>query len=302
MTQTLRIATRGSALALAQANWARAELLKAAGADAIDLLVVKTKGDRLQESDFKPDRFTKEIFTKEIDEALLRGEADFAVHSCKDLPVKLAAGLKLAAVPLRQDPADVVVARTSGWSEQPPPDAVVHTSGARRKLQWLHQHPRTRVQALRGNIDTRLRLLRSLPEPSGLMLAMAGLKRLNPGLSGFYVETLDWMIPAPGQGALAIETRSDNSRALEWARLINHDPSARCVMAERSFLLGLGAGCGSPVGALAAIGQDSVLRLRGIWWKDEETAPLMGEARGLSSEAEEIGLRLARQFKTHEPA
>ena len=242
----LRIGTRGSALALRQAGIVRDALLAAAPDVRVNLEVIRTEGDA--QRDALLDRLgRKGVFTAQIEAALLDGKVDLAVHSLKDLPTGETNGLVLAALPPREDPADALVARTGGGLADLPRGARVLTGSPRRRAQLLHLRPDLLVENVRGNVETRLsKLERSGAD--GVVLACAALRRLD--LAGRISERFDprKFLPAPGQGAIAVQARSDAAAALELCRMIDHAPTRLAVTAERAFLEALGGGCRAPAG------------------------------------------------------
>jgi len=249
----IRIGTRGSALALWQAN----HIAGLIGKDRTEIVTIKTKGDRVQNVTF--DKMEgKGFFTKEIEEALLAGEVDCAVHSLKDLPVEDTAGLVLAAVTAREDPSDVLLVRGDrydpGNTIPMVASAVVGTSSLRRAAQLTYEMPTVTVKPLRGNVPTRVRRLRE-KKFDAIILARAGLKRLAIDLTGFVEFTLpySYFLPAPGQGALAIQVRRGDETTSAALRFLNDADTARAVTAERAFLNRFGAGCHVPLGALAHV-------------------------------------------------
>jgi hydroxymethylbilane synthase len=245
----LRIGTRGSALALWQTERVRS-LLAAAGHEA-EPVEIKTTGDLAPEVPLSQIG-SRALFTKQIDDALLEGRVDLAVHSLKDLPTQLPAGIVIGAVGQREDPRDALIARNHlGW-EALPHGAVVGTSSLRRRAQLLYHRPDLQVVDLRGNVDTRLAKLDRNPEWSAIVLATAGLVRL--GLSHRIGERLApaLLMPAPGQGALAVTVREGDRNVLAAVRKAAHDPeTALLVAAERGFLSRLEGGCQVPIAAYA---------------------------------------------------
>nr|WP_309604937.1 hydroxymethylbilane synthase [Phenylobacterium sp.] len=253
----VRIGARGSKLSLAQAGHMQRRIAAALGADPADLaqveavaplIVITTTGDRVQ------DRRLLEIggkgmFTKEIEEALLGGRIDCAVHSLKDIPALLPDGLCIAAIPEREDPRDAFLSLKAERLEDLPRNAVLGTASLRRQAQALHRRPDLDVQMLRGNVDTRLAKLEA-GVADAILLAFAGLKRL--GLDHLPQSLIDPVEcpPAPGQGALAIETRLADCEAA-WVRAIRHGPSVVAVAAERGALAALEGSCKTAIGAYA---------------------------------------------------
>ncbi len=246
-SRILRIATRRSALARWQAEWV-ARRLRAIGAE-VEIVPVVTEGDRSQRGPVQPLE-GRGVFTREIQTAVLDDRADLAVHSMKDLPTDPVEGIALAAVPLRGPVADVLVTRSGVRLEELPQGALVGTGSLRRQAQLKHARPDLRLEAIRGNVDTRLRKLdRGLVE--AVVLAEAGLQRL--GLARRIEHRLppDVMLPAVGQGALAIETRADDKEVRHWAAALDHAPSRAAVLAERTMLAMLQGGCLAPIAAWA---------------------------------------------------
>ena len=242
------IGSRGSQLALWQARHI-ASLLNV----ETRIEIIKTTGDKIQDVPLS-EVGGKGLFTKEIEEALLDHRIDLAVHSLKDMQSKLPAGLTLAAIPEREDPRDALVGAPLKEG------ARVGTSSLRRRVQLMSMHRNLSIESLRGNVDTRLRKL-DAGEYDTIILAAAGLRRL--GWENRISERIpvDVMIPAVGQGALAIETRDDAGEAYQIARTLNHDPSRIAITAERAFLAVFGGGCQVPIGAHATIdGKDIYLR------------------------------------------
>jgi len=257
----LRVGTRGSALALWQTERIR-RLLAEAG-HPTERIEIRTTGDMVQDVPLARIGSTA-LFTRQIDEALLAGRIDIAVHSLKDLPTVLPDGIALAAVSEREDPSDALVGRGPiRWADLPP-HGTVATSSIRRKAQLLHARPDLRISDLRGNVDTRLRKLDAADGWSAILLAAAGLLRL--GLGHRIGERLppEVMLPAPGQGALAVTARVDDLGAIEAARsAVHHPPSALAVSAERAFLRRMEGGCQVPVAARAVLEAGDTLRLHG---------------------------------------
>jgi hydroxymethylbilane synthase len=253
----LRLGTRGSDLARSQAEWVRTAL--AARGVAAELVIVRTRGDA--EVDRPLHQLEgKGFFTKELEDALLDGRIDVAVHSLKDLPTRLPDALALAAVPPRADPAEVLVARVAGVRAiaELPAGARIGTSSLRRMAQLRYLRPDLEIVALRGNVPTRVRKVRE--GAGGLaaaLLAQAGLERLR--LTDAIAARLDPLevMPAPGQGALGLELRSDDARTRRALAPLEHPPSAEQVAAERSLLAALEGGCQAPVAAYCGAGDGS---------------------------------------------
>ncbi len=247
MTQ-LRLGTRGSRLALAQSGQVGRTLEERLPDLSIELVKIRTSGDRIQDVPLGP-HLGQSFFTKEIEQALLDGRVDLAVHSCKDLATSLPAGLVLAAVPKREDPRDALVSR-SGTLEELPAGARVGTSSMRRKGFLAALRPDLTLHDQRGNVPTRVEAVDD-GTVEAVVLAVSGLRRL--GLDHRITEILDpeIMLPAAAQGALALQSRADDQRTREVVRILDHGPSHAEVIAERACLRRLEAGCQAPVGVLA---------------------------------------------------
>jgi hydroxymethylbilane synthase len=250
---TIRIGTRGSPLALAQASEVqrRLEAAHGAGRHVFEIRAIKTTGDRIQDRPLA-DAGGKGLFTKEIEEVLLAGDVDIAVHSMKDMPTELPAGLTVACFLPREDVRDAFIGHTAASLGDLPQGAVVATSSLRRQAQVKHLRPDLAVVAMRGNVETRLRKLQD-GVADATLLAMAGLKRLGLADRVTAPMSTEDMLPAVAQGAIGIETRADD---LVMARLlapINHEPTALAVTAERAFLAKLEGSCRTPIAALAEL-------------------------------------------------
>ncbi|WP_457633293.1 hydroxymethylbilane synthase [Oceanithermus desulfurans] len=281
------VGTRGSLLALTQTRWAVERLKENWPETEFKIKTIQTKGDR------GADPREQNIFVGELEEALRRGEIDIAVHSLKDLPTTQPEGLVIAGVPRRVDPRDVFIGRNSvARMADLPKGARIGTSSVRRRAQLLAWRDDLEVVPLRGNIDTRLKKLVS-EDLDGIILAAAGLLRLEMrNRIGEFVDP-EVLLPAPGQGALALEVREGDDMADELAYSLNHGPTRARVLAERGFLHGLGAGCLAPVGALAQIEDDVLVLDAGVLSLDGKTL-IRGEIEGDPEEAWELGLELAR--------
>ncbi len=293
---TLRLGTRKSPLALWQARHVADLLAPLAGTRPVELVLIETEGDRVR------DRPLSQIggdglFTREIQNALLDGRADVAVHSLKDLPTLPVPGLVLAAVPPRGPVGDVLVSRRHPRFDALPAGAVVATSSLRRRSQLLHRRPDLRIESVRGNVETRLRKLDE-QGLDALILAEAGLRRL--GLEKHITEILDrqWLLPAVGQGALGLECRADDEASRRLLEGLNDPATRACVLAERAFLRGLGGGCLVPIGALGTV-EGERLHLRGCVLSSDGQRRIDGEADGPAAAAEEVGQRLADDLLGH---
>jgi hydroxymethylbilane synthase len=291
------IGSRGSALALAQTRLVMADLKRKWPGRNFEIHVIKTEGDRL--ADLPPvegEELGKGIFTGELERALLNGEIEFAVHSLKDLPTTGTDGLMLAAIPKRASAQDVLVTRGSDLKEELPYGAIIATGSPRRAAQLRLNREDLRTEEIRGNIDTRLRKFRETPEWSGLILAAAGLERLKPDVADLTLTLLPFsqMLPAPGQGALAIQTRKEKAEDVRTLVGALHDPeTAAAVEAERMFLHALGGGCREPIAAYAEVLPDNLLKLEGIAWLIGETKPRRGQLVRRLDQPEVLGVDLA---------
>ena len=263
-SQTLRLGTRGSLLAKTQSQLIASELEKRHKGLAIELIVIKTTADEIQDKPLT-EFGGKGLFTKELEQALLRKEIDFAVHSFKDVPVTQPlvdqADLIIAAVPQREDPRDVFCSLVARSIAELPQGARVGTSSPRRKCQLLEHRSDLKIETLRGNIDTRLRKLRE-GQYDAIVLAAAGLRRV--GLfheAEMVMVEPDQILPAPGQGALALQCRRDDLRTRELLEVIQDHDTESCVSVERLIVAALGGDCHSPIAALAQIA-DGEMTLR----------------------------------------
>ncbi len=290
--KSIRIGTRGSALALAQANWVKEEIQRRWPEASVSLQVIKTSGDRFVAASLRAIG-GKGVFTKEIDEALLRGEIDLAVHSMKDLPTELAPGLVVAAVPEREDPRDVLVAGRGARLSDLPAGARIGTGSLRRKAQILHHRSDLIVGPIRGNIDTRLRKL-DAGETDALVVAAAGLKRIGrqDRISEFL--SADICVSAAGQGALAIESLDDDAMR-DQLSFLDDTPSHLEVLAERGLLNRLGGGCHVPVGVRAEVFGE-LIEIAGAVFDPEGGGVCRGQMAGLAEKAEHLGKELADQL------
>lgn len=322
--RTIRIATRGSALALAQSNMVKAQCEAAFPDWRFELKIIKTTGDKLQTASMAQEgqSLPKGLFTKELEVALLAGDADLAVHSLKDLPTELPGGLKLGATGKREDVRDVLLYRDSRASEQDdrrsfgpdldpaklPQQTVVATSSTRRKAQLLTLNPGLKTPDIRGNVATRMQKLASQREIDATILALAGITRLQirihasghiegtgipSGLLG-KILSLEEMLPCVGQGAIGIEIRENDPVLEEVCARLNHQETMQCVRAERAFLAAMGGGCQSPVAAYAELdGQE--LRMRALSFA---SGPVRrAEGRGDLNNPEALGRDLAVRLK-----
>jgi hydroxymethylbilane synthase len=286
----LRLGTRSSALARWQADWVAARLLERGV--SVELVPITTQGD--VKTGPLGQIGGQGLFTKEIQRALLDGRIDLAVHSCKDLPTAEVKGLVIAAVPERESTADVLVSKKADRIEILPPNATVGTGSLRRKAQLLHLRPDLIVEDIRGNVETRLRKLEE-GQFDAIVLAEAGLKRLRLADEIAHVIPRRDMLPAVGQGALAIEARADDARTQALLAPLNHRNSHWAIMAERALLAGLRAGCLAPVGAYACA-KSVRLRLEAVVLSADGKQRLVAEGQIADDVGEVLGEMVAAKL------
>jgi hydroxymethylbilane synthase len=285
----VRLGGRGSPLSLAQLEIVARAISPRSD---VEIITFTTTGDRL--SRVEGVRTGKDLFTREIDEALLDRRIDLGVHSAKDLPSRLPEGLALAAVPPREDPSDVVVSRDGGSLLALPAGSRVGTSSPRRRAQILSARPDLEVVEARGNVDTRIRRLRE-GRWDAIVLARAGLARLERLDDVSEMLPPSWMLPAIGQGALAVVARNDEGSLRELAAGIDHPPSHREVLAERAVLGVLEAGCRAPVAGLART-EATNLRLRAAVFSPDGSRTLLEEAIGPADRPEDLGREVGERL------
>jgi len=292
----LRIGTRGSPLALVQARMVRARLASALGraADTIELKVIRTTGDTIVDRPLAEEG-GKGLFTKEIEEALMRGDIDLAVHSAKDMPTFLPPGLALVACLEREDPRDVLISAKAKTIQELPQGAKVGTASLRRQAIMKRARPDLEVAPLRGNVETRLRKLDD-GEADAIILALAGLKRLGLEGRATKIMSADEFLPAAGQGAIAIETREDDVAIRALIAKIDHADTSTAIAAERAFLAVLDGSCKTPISAHAIV-DGAMVRFRGLIARPDGSAAHDVSAAGQSAEAIRIGEDCARALK-----
>jgi hydroxymethylbilane synthase len=295
-TTTFKIGTRGSPLALAQARETRALLMAAHDLPetAFPIDVISTSGDRIQDRPLS-EAGGKGLFTKEIEEALLSGRIDIAVHSSKDMPTMLPAGLELSAFLQREDPRDAFIGKAATSIEALPPGATVGSSSLRRQALILRMRPDLKVVMFRGNVQTRLRKLDE-GIADGTILALAGLNRL--GLQHIVTDLmpLDIFPPAPGQGAICIESRIGDSRIRDMVAAIHHIPTGQALACERAFLAALNGNCRMPLAGHAKIEGDG-LSFTGSVLSPDGTQAYRASGKGSAASAIEIGRVAAEQVR-----
>ncbi len=290
----IRIGSRGSALALWQANWVKAQLERKYPELQVQIVTIRTTGDKMASVPFRGIG-TKGLFVKEIEEALVAGRIDLAVHSLKDVPGAIPEELAVSAITEREDPCDALVSRDGTKLAELPRGATVGTNSPRRQCQLKHLRPDLHVADLRGNIDTRLRKLDQGSEMQAIVLAAAGLKRL--GLEARISEkfSVEVMVPAIGQGALAIETRRNDGETCSLVAFLDHGPTARAARAERAFLKRLGGGCQVPLSAHAFF-VDGALRIAGMIGSPDGSRLVKDTIAGPAAEPERLGMELAERL------
>jgi hydroxymethylbilane synthase len=296
---TLRLGTRGSQLALFQANTTAALLKTHAGIDC-EIVVIKTSGDRLAEAPLS-EIGGKRLFVKEIEDSLLAGDIDLAVHSSKDLPAILPPGLTIGAVLPREDPRDAVVLPGGRLAATLPEvgDILgaaprIGTSSVRRIAQLTRLFPGARFRPIRGNLDTRLRKLDS-GDYDALVLAAAGLRRLDHAHRISAALPAETCVPAPGQGVIAIEIRDEDARAREHVVTIDDAPTGAALAAERAVVTSLGGGCQMPIGAYAQIDGETV-HLAAIVIALDGTRDIRASASGSIREPGDVGVKVAESL------
>lgn len=289
----LRLGTRGSQLALWQAGKVAGELRAQIPGLKTETVVIKTKGDKILDVALSKIG-DKGLFTREIEDALLAGEVDLAVHSMKDLPSYFAPGLALGAVLQREDPRDVLVSRHDHTLDSLPRHGTVGTSSLRRIAQLKHLRPDIEVADLRGNVETRIRKMAE-QGLDAIILAHAGVLRLGLSRRVTQIIPTAQMLPAVGQGAIAVEIRADDGRTAAAVARINHHPTDVTTRTERAFLRELEGGCQVPIGCLSRIDNDGLL-VEGLIASLDGGLILKQQMRGPVEQAEEMGCSLARRL------
>ncbi|WP_447602755.1 hydroxymethylbilane synthase [Nitrospira sp. Nam80] len=290
---SLILGTRGSTLALQQSQWVQSRLQELDSDITVSLHRIHTSGDKILDVPLAKVG-GKGLFVKEIEDALLRGEIDLAVHSMKDVPTLLPAALDILCVPMREDPRDALISREGNRFADLKPGARIGTSSLRRQAQLLSRRPDLTIEMLRGNLDTRLRKLRE-GRFDAIILAAAGLKRL--GWTEHITEYLDpdLSLPAIGQGALAIEGRRDDEQVKTLVSRLSHAPTWTTVRAERALLHRLEGGCQVPIAAHAVL-DGNTLHLDGLIAGVDGTRVIRDRVRGPSSDPEALGVQLAERL------
>lgn len=293
METLIRIGTRGSKLALWQAEWVKKSLLDKHPDLAVELVIIKTKGDKILDVPLAKVG-GKGLFVKEIEEALTDGGIDLAVHSMKDMPAEIPEGLTIGAVPLRENPQDVLISRNGKGINDLHDGARVGTSSLRRAAQLRHVRPDFIIADLRGNLDTRLKKLDN-GEYDAIVLAAAGVRRLGFEARISQILTEDTMLPAVGQGALCIEIRGDDARIQSLTATLDHSPTHTAVTAERAFLRRLEGGCQVPIAAHAEVTAGRV-DIIGLVAELDGSILIREHFSGCIRDAAEIGVGLAQKL------
>ncbi len=292
----LRIGTRGSPLALTQAEMVRRALAAAHRLDpsCIAVQVIRTTGDRIQDRPLS-EAGGKGLFTKEIEEALLAGEIDLAVHSSKDLPTVLPDGLMLAACMPREDVRDAFIGRGVNTLDELPRGAIVGTASLRRQAQVKRRRPDLQVVPFRGNVETRLRKLAE-GEVDATLLALAGLRRLNMADAASSILDIELFLPAAGQGAIGIEARQDDNATLDMLRAVDHGETFAALLAERAFLAELDGSCRTPIAAHATMAAGH-LRFRGMILRADGSEVHETMREGAARDAAALGADAGAELK-----
>ena len=293
MKESLKIGTRASKLALWQANWVKSALIEAYPQQNIELVIIKTKGDKILDVPLAKVG-GKGLFVKEIEQALLDGRIDIAVHSMKDMPAEIPAGLCIGAIPTREDPADVLISKNGLHFSELKQGGVIGTSSLRRGAQIRHMRPDIMIVPLRGNVETRLKKL-EIENLDAVVLAAAGVKRLN--LEHRITEYLnfDIMLPAVGQGALSIEIRQNDPDIQPMIKALD-DPHTRAIVTgERAFLNHLGGSCQVPIAGHGVINRNT-FNLTGLVADLDGSRILKATLSGSTDSTETIGISLAQQL------
>jgi hydroxymethylbilane synthase len=294
----IRIGTRGSPLALAQAREVVARLSEAhaLGPDQCEVVVIKTTGDAIANRPLI-EAGGKGLFTKELEEALLAGTVDLAVHSMKDMPALLPDGLSIAAVLKREDPHDAFISVKYASLDQLPPGAIVGTSSPRRKAQALRRRPDLQIVNFRGNVETRLRKLTE-GVADATFLACAGLNRLGMSQHITAVMSFNEMLPAVAQGAIGIEIRADDGRAAELVSPLNDQATAVCVTAERAFLSKLEGSCRTPIAGYAEL-RNGAVHITGEILTPDGRESLTAARTGSGQQSRHLGEEIAAELLGH---
>ena len=293
MVDNLVIGSRGSELALWQAEWVKSELTEAYRDIKIEIKTIKTKGDLVLD---KPLTLIggKGVFTKEIEQALLTEEIDIAVHSCKDLPTLMTEGLLIGAIPVRETPSDVLITVDGVGIDSLKPNSVIGTGSLRRAAQLLYNRKDLKTVDIRGNIPTRLRKFNE-SNWGGMILAYAGLKRLNLLNENCVILDHKNMLPAVAQGAIALQIRAEDAQISDTISVLNDKDSSAAVTAERSLLRRLEGGCQIPIGAISIV-EDDELSIESQITNLNGVGAVRDKLSGHRDDAEQLGIELAEKL------
>ncbi|MHC4886970.1 MAG: hydroxymethylbilane synthase, partial [Planctomycetota bacterium] len=285
----LKLATRASALARTQSQWVADQIPRSG--HSVELSFIKSQGDADRTSSLSAIG-GQGLFTRAVDEAVLRGDADLAVHSLKDLPTTITPGLVLAAVPEREDPTDLLAGSAATSLDELPEGAIIATGSLRRRAQLLAARPDLSIVEIRGNVETRLERVKS-EGYAGTVLAAAGLNRLGLTVPGFSLAEI--LLPAIGQGALGIVCREEDETTRTVLATLDHAPTRAAVTAERAFLRAVEAGCHAPTGARTSV-NGNTLHLTAAVFSPDGTKTIQSEVQGDSAEAEALGKAAAEEI------
>ena len=293
MKSVIRIGTRGSQLALYQAELVGAKLNRDFSMVKVEIVRIKTRGDMIRRGGLAPFE-TKRVFTREIEEALLKGEVDLAVHSAKDMSVHLPEGTQIGAVLEREDPRDCLISKDSKKLSELPLGARIGTSSIRRRQQLLRWNPKLIIEDIRGNVETRIRKIDE-GECDAVVLAYAGIRRLD--LTNFVADIFpeEHFYPSPGQGAIAVQIRSEDEETAEFMKTLHHSPSATRLACERAFLRKLEGGCNLPCGISTRL-EGEKIKAVGALFSHEGLKWSEGEYEGATATPEDVGHILAKQI------
>ena len=290
---TIKIGTRASKLAIAQAQWVKSRITENYPDITVNVITITTKGDRIINKPLSTIG-GKGLFVKEIETSLMKGDIDVAVHSLKDVPAELPDALCIGIFPEREDPHDVMLSKDNIQLKDLPKGSCIGTSSLRRAAQILHHRSDLKIVPLRGNLDTRIRKLHST-DIQAIVVAAAGLKRIGLGDTITQPLSFDYMVPAIGQGALGLEFRIDDEKTLDRLRFLDHYTTRVAVEAERSFLMELQGGCQVPIAGFAQL-KDASLVLDGLVADLDGDTIVRDTVIGLPENAKELGARLANML------
>ncbi len=293
MKKKIRVGSRDSVLAMWQTRFVIEQLQQVTDAYEFEIVSLKTKGDKILDVSLAKIG-DKGLFTKELEVGLLQGEIDFAVHSMKDMPTVLPEGLQISSLLKRHNPADVLISEKYQSFAELPQGAKVGTSSLRRKAQLLHARPDLDIHDLRGNLQTRMRKMQE-ENFDGIILAAAGVERLNWHDKITEELSYDICLPAVSQGVIGVETRVDDSEIIALVQLVHDVQTASCVTAERALLKSLEGGCQIPIGAYAQLKDDMVV-LQGLVGSLDGKTIIRDEISGPAAQSEQLGQQLAQRL------